>query len=415
MFLESFQTVVHAAHPEGCVADFIPAPPKGRMIVVGAGKASAAMAAAFEQHYKGVLEGLVITRYGHNVPTQHIRIVEAAHPVPDEAGQHATGEMLALLHSAGPDDLIVCLISGGGSALLSRPVEGVTFQDLCDVQKALLGSGASIHDMNIVRKHLNVALGGGLAQAAAHTPMVTLAISDVVGNDVDTIASGASVADRSTLKDAQDVLKKYHPEAPESIRAALSHPANETPKADDPIFKHNDYHMIATPALALEKAKTFWEAKGFSTHIWDTDIEGDSEEAAQRHVGYIQEILQGKTGHALPCAILSGGETTMTLTPDSGLGGPNTHFMLKAACLLRGQANIYGMACDTDGIDGHGDHAGAMITPEILSLAAEKGLDPTTYLKSQNSASFFDSVGYLVKTGATYTNVNDYRVFLLLP
>lgn len=413
LLLDSFKVVCAAAHPDACIQPFIPAPPKGRMIVIGAGKASAAMAAAFERHYPHPVEGVVVTRYGCAVPTQHIKILEAAHPVPDEAALSAVDNIMALLATAGPEDCVVCLISGGGSALLSAPVEGVSFADLQALNTALLKSGAPIQAMNSVRKHVNRALGGGLAKAAAGTTMITLAISDVTGDDPSVIASGATVADPTTLADARAALQQYGITAPASIMQALNNPANETPKPGDETFTGHDYHLIAKPPMALRVAHNFWREQGFSVTTLSTDMEGDTNECAAQHVAYIQDRL-AKQDISLPCAVISGGETTVRVLGD-GKGGPNTQFMLQAALLLDGRKNIYAMACDTDGIDGSGDNAGALITPETLDKAAHSQVDAKACLDSNDSYRLFRAIDGLVQTGPTYTNVNDYRVFLLLP
>ena len=412
---DSFDCVYQSAHPDVCMKTYIPPKPKnGRVIVIGAGKASAAMAQAFERHYDGELEGIVVTRYGHAKPTSHIKIMEAAHPVPDEAGVEAVNEIIKLLKTLQPDDLVICLISGGGSALLTAPVEGVNFCVLQDLNKQLLKSGAPIQEMNVVRKHLNKALGGGLAKYVGENRMITLAISDVTGDDPSIIASGATVADPSTLMDAKAILKKYEIVVDEAVRAALDNPNNETPKPDNPIFKHHEYHLIATPEQALKAAATFWNERGFNTHILDSEMQGDTNECAQKHIEFISDVYRGKTKIKLPCALLSGGETTVKVL-GSGDGGPNTQFMLQAAIALQGNAKIYAMACDTDGIDGSADNAGALITPDTLKAAIKKGLNPQAYLDDNNSYAFFASIDALLKTGPTYTNVNDYRVFLLLP
>lgn len=415
LFIQSFETVVSASHPDFCMQRFIPDPPKGRLIVIGAGKATAAMAVAFENAYKGDIEGVIVTRYGHALPTRKIKIIEAAHPVPDLAGQNAVREIMKLLETAGKDDLIISLISGGGSSLLSHPVSGVSFEQLQTVQKQLLGSGASIHEMNIVRKHLNSALGGGLVRAAPNTRMITLAISDVVGDDPSTIASGPTVADSSTLSDAWNILKKYNINAADEIKRALDDPENETPKEGDPVFKDKEYHLIATPKNSLTAAQKFWQEAGFETYILNAEIEGDSENAASLHSDHIKEICAKNQAPEHPVAILSGGETTMTLNSANGKGGPNAHFILCAALRLAGMPRIYGMACDTDGIDGNANYAGAIITPDTLERAKSKGLDAQDFLTRQDSYSFFEQLGDAVKTGPTHTNVNDYRVFLRLP
>lgn len=410
LLLDSFQAVIEAVNPKHFIKNHVPSEPKGRLIVVGAGKASALMAAAFEDSYNGKIEGIVVTRYGYAVNTRHIKIMEAAHPVPDEAGQKAANEMITLLQTANEDDLVICLISGGGSAFLSAPVEGVSFEELQDLNSELLKCGAGIHEINTVRKHLNIALGGGLAQAASKAKMITLSISDVVGDDPSTIASGATVPDATTLQDALTVLDKYDIQANENILSALKNHNNETPKPDDGIFDGNEYHIVASARTALDAATAFWEDQGFNVHILDADVEKDTNKAARDHMQFLQE-QQDLTS---PCAILSGGETTVTVS-GNGKGGPNTQFMLQAALLLNGRDKIYGLACDTDGIDGIGDHAGAFITPDTLQLAQETAISPEQCLAENNSYAFFEKTGQLVKTGPTFTNVNDYRVFLLWP
>lgn len=409
----SFEHVIEAVNPKQFLENYIPEPPEGRLILVGAGKASARMAAAFEDAYKGAIEGIVVTRYGYSVDTRHVRILEAAHPVPDKAGQEAALAIMALLETATEDDLVVCLISGGGSALLTAPVEGVSFEDLQALNVQLLRSGADIHEINTVRKHLNTALGGGLAKAAGKAKIITLSISDVVGDDPSTIASGATVADETTLKDAQTVLTKYRIEAHENILSALEDKKNETLKQGDTVFENNEYHIVASSRTALDAASQYWANHGFNVQIFDADVNKDTNEAARDHVDFITGILDNETLDK-PCAILSGGETTVKIT-GGGLGGPNTQFMLQAAILLNGRENIYGLACDTDGVDGTGDNAGAFITPETLILANEAQINAEEYLRANNSYAFFEKTGQLVKSGPTFTNVNDYRVFLLFP
>lgn len=409
---QSFEHLLTFARPDAVMKAHIPTPPKGRLIVIGAGKASAAMAAAFEKHYTGKIEGIVVTRYGFDVPTQHIQILQAAHPVPDLAGVEAVEQIMALLKTAGKDDLVICLLSGGGSALLTAPVDGVSFEDIQNLNKQLLASGAPIQDMNIVRKHLNKALGGGLAQALPHTKLITLSISDVVGDDPSSIASGPTVADPSTLKDAANILHRYEIIPPASIEQALQNPMNETPKPGDPVFDKNEYVFIATPSMALEAGANFWKDQGYTTLIWDQNMEGDTNLCARKHIDFIQRILDGHENISRPCAIISGGETTVKITGD-GTGGPNTQFMLQSVILLNSAQNIYGMACDTDGIDGAGDNAGAFITPYTLLAAKENGLDAASYLEDNDSYHFFKKMGQLIKSGPTYTNVNDIRIFLI--
>lgn len=414
LLLDSFEHTVQSVKPCSVLTKFVQYIPTENVIAIGAGKAAAAMAAAFEDSYEGASQGVVVTRHGHKLPTRSIKVLEAAHPVPDIHGQNAFSEILELLKNANSNDTIVCLLSGGGSALLSSPVNGVSFEDIQDVTKSLLLSGASIHEINTVRKHLNIALGGGLAKIAYPAKIITLAISDVVGDDPDVIASGPTVADQSSIKDALRILQQYDIDISKDIRSALSSNQNETPKADDKIFEGHEYHLIATPDMALNAAAKFWKDNGFSTFILDNAMEGDTHKAAQKHHEFLKQILGGKQKIKRPCAIISGGELTVQVS-GKGQGGPNTQFMLESALLLNGNEKVYGLACDTDGIDGSVDNAGAFITPDTLKRAEKAGLKPAQYLADNNSYEFFKSVNQLIKTGPTYTNVNDYRVFLLLP
>ena len=411
----SFEVVHQSAHPDNCMRGFIPQEPKdGRLIVIGAGKASAAMAAAFEQAYQGEIEGLVVTRYGHSVPTSRIKIIEAAHPVPDRACVEAVEAIADLLKTSTLNDVIVCLISGGGSSLLTAPIDSLEFDVLQRLNDQLLKSGASIHDMNVVRKHLNKALGGGLASYANGAKMITLAISDVTGDDPSIIASGATVADPSTCSDALAILKEYNIDCDLSVINALQDPGNETSKPDDPVFKDNEYHLIATPKKALEVAAAFWRENGFHPYILDSEMEGDTNVCALQHIELIDKVYSGESDIQLPCALISGGETTVQVT-GSGEGGPNTQFMLSAAIELDGHDKVYGLACDTDGIDGSTDNAGAVITPNTIKQMKEQGVSAQQYLDNNDSYHAFSAIEALVKTGPTFTNVNDYRVFLLLP
>lgn len=411
--LNSYKAATSAAHPDKAIKRYVPPLRKnGRLIVIGAGKAAAAMAAAFEQNYHGAIEGMVITRYGHSLPTRSIKVVQAAHPVPDETGRKAVGELLRLLQTASPADLIINLISGGGTSLLSAPVDDIELSELQNLYTALLKSGADITQMNIIRKHLNKALGGGLALAAPNTPMITLAISDVTGDDPSIIASGASVPDPSTLSQARDILNALNIEISETIKAALNNPKNETPEETHPAFINKSYQLIATPLMALEAAKTYWQELGYDCEIWQSEMTGDCNDCALKHIEYIK-ALKSK-GLTRPIVILSGGETTVKVT-GSGKGGPNQQFMLQAAINLNDEANIYGIACDTDGIDGSGDAAGAFITPQTLSLATAQSLSPQEYLNKNDSYHFFEQIGQLIKTGPSHTNVNDYRAFIIMP
>lgn len=411
---ESFQHFVSAAHPRETIKAHIPQPPKRRSIILGAGKASAAMAAEFERHYKAPLEGLIITRYGHKVPTRQVKVIEAAHPVPDENGRQAVEELITLAKSAGSDDLVICLISGGGSALLSAPVEGVSFPAIQKLTKTLLASGAEIDEINCVRKHLNKLLGGGLASLMPETPVLTLAISDVIGDDPGTIASGPTVGDATSLEDARRILEKYDIQPEAEISAALLDERNETAEPDDSSFDKNSYHLIAAPAQSLKAAASFWQAKGFETVIYNEEVGGDTNQAAKDHAAFVQNYLIKNSTRTHPTAILSGGETTVKLI-GKGEGGPNTQFALQAAIALEGLPGVYALSADSDGYDGSADNAGAMITPDTLRKAKIEGLDAKVFLDQNDSYNFFKPLGQLIKTGATETNVNDYRVFIITP
>ena len=416
---DSFTIAYEAARAQHVIKDFIPQKPKGRLIVIGAGKASADMAAAFEQHYHGALEGIIVTRYGHSKPTKYIDILEAAHPIPDKAGVRAVEKITSLLQSATDKDHIICLISGGGSALLSAPIDGINFEELQSLNKELLKSGAPIQDINVIRKHVNKALGGKLASYAPNAPFDTLAISDVTGDDPSIIASGATVPDPSTLSDAITIIKKHNINAPSAVIDALKNPKNETPKPNNPIFKNNSYKLIATPMKSLNAAQSFFESEGLNVELLDSEMQGDTNECAAKHTEIICSIYNGTSKIAAPkdkpLILISGGETTVKIKGD-GLGGPNTQFMLQAALLLdKHNLPVYGIACDTDGTDGTGDNAGAFITPETIRSAQKQNLDAEEYLNNNDAYHFFKSIDALIKTGPTYTNVNDYRAFILLP
>jgi len=305
-------------------------------------------------------------------------------------------------------------LSGGGSALMSAPVEGVSFENLQSINQNLLKSGASINEINCVRKHLNKVLGGKLANAAPSTKLITLAISDVVGDDPSTIASGPTIDDPTTLSEAQNILKKYAIQPTADIKAALANPANETPKKGDLVFTNNEYILLATPSKSLNHVAEYWKTKGFHPIILDAEMEGDTNLAAKHHVKFIQSILKAEENNPLPIAVISGGETTVKIKGE-GRGGPNTQFMLQSAISLLGNKQVYGMSCDTDGIDGSGDNAGAFITPDTLKIATDLSLDANTFLAENNSYAFFKSINQLVMKGPTNTNINDYRVFLLVP
>jgi hydroxypyruvate reductase len=407
-----FETAVAAALPAGIVARHLPERPQGRTIVLGAGKASAAMAAAVEAAWDGPLEGLVITRYGHAVPCERIEIVEAAHPVPDEAGRAAAARMLAMAEGAGPDDLVLCLISGGGSALMALPAEGIPFADKQAVNTALLRSGADIAQMNTVRRHLSAIKGGRLAVAAYPARVVSLIISDVPGDDLAAIASGPTVADPTTFADAQAILARYRIDAPASVRAHLAAARDETPKPGDPRLAAAETLMIATPRMSLDAAAEVARAEGVTPLILGDALEGEAAEVGKVMAGIARSAAT--TGHPLPgpCVLLSGGETTVTVR-GAGRGGRNVELLLALAVALNGAPGVYALAGDTDGIDGGGPAAGALVTPDTLARARERGLDPRKMLAENDAHPLFEALGDAIVTGPTLTNVNDFRAILV--
>jgi len=415
MLRRLFDAAVAAADPALCVPAHLPQPPKGRLVVVGAGKASAAMARAAEDHWPGEMSGLVVTRYGCAVPCDRIEIVEAAHPVPDANGLQAAGRIRELAESLGPDDLMLCLISGGGSALLSLPAEGLTFEDKQAVNAALLRSGATITDMNCVRKHLSAIKGGRLAQAAAPAQVVSLMISDVPGDDPAVIASGPTVADATTTADARAILEKFSVDVPASVTAWLDGDEAETPNPGDDVFDATDTIIVARPQGSLDAAAAMAGELGLATLILGDAIEGEARDVALEHADLARAIAAGEGPVQAPAVLLSGGEVTVTIRGDGGCGGPNTEYLLAMALALDGADNIHVLACDTDGIDGSEDNAGAHIGPDTLQRAKDAGLDAAAFLNGNDAYTFFEGLGDLVVTGPTLTNVNDFRAILVLP
>ncbi|ENZ78885.1 MULTISPECIES: glycerate kinase [Ralstonia] len=410
-----FDTAVAAVSAAQCLPAFLPEPPRGRTIVIGAGKGAAAMAEAVEQHWKGELSGLVVTRYEHGrAPgTQgRIEVVEASHPVPDAAGQRATQRMVGLLDGLTEDDLVLCLISGGGSALLAAPAEGLTLADKQSVNRALLKSGASIAEMNCVRKHLSSIKGGRLALACAPARVETLLISDIPGDDPTLIASGPTLPDATTCADALAVIDKYGIDVPEAVRRHLETGAGETPKPGDARFEGHRSHVIATAQHALEAAAAQARALGYEAHILSDSIEGEARDVAEVHAGIVRQIVARNQPFTKPCVILSGGETTVTVR-GSGRGGRNAEFLLALGVALDGLPGVYAIACDTDGIDGSEDNAGAILTPDSLARAEALGLKPKQLLDNNDGYGFFDALGDLIVTGPTRTNVNDFRAILI--
>ncbi|MBL8696969.1 MAG: glycerate kinase [Alphaproteobacteria bacterium] len=410
-----FRAAIAAAQPALCVPPNLPPPPRGRLIVVGAGKASAAMAAAAEAQYAAHRDvvGLVVTRDGHGVPCRRIEIVEAAHPVPDARAPEAAARMLALAGGAGPDDLVLALMSGGGSALLALPQPPVTMAEFRALTTALLKSGANIHEMNAVRKHLSLIAGGRLAAAAAPAPMVTLAISDVPGDDPSTIGSGPTVADPTTLADARAVLAKYAIAPAASIAARLADAGNETPKPGDRLFASTRFVMAASPRQALEVAIAKARAAGLAVHSLGDAVEGESRDVARDQAALALSIAAGTGPVRPPCVLVSGGETTVTVR-GQGRGGRNAEFLLALALALKGHPRIHAIAGDTDGIDGIESSAGATLAPDSLVRLAAAGVDAAARLADNDAWTVFDRLGDLVVTGPTLTNVNDFRAMLII-
>jgi hydroxypyruvate reductase len=409
-----FRTAIARADPAECLKPHLPPRPRGRLIVVGAGKAAAAMAHAVEDHYGDGIEGVVVTRYGHGLPSRRIRIVEAAHPVPDAAGRAAAEQILATVAGRGADDLILCLISGGGSALLTLPAPGIEFDDMRALTSALLKSGATISEINCVRKHLSRIAGGRLAAAAAPARIVSLAISDVPGDDPSAIASGPTVPDPTTLADARAVLTKYGIAPAPAIQDHLQRPASETPKPGDHRLARACYKIVASARASLDAAAALARQHGVAPLILGDDIEGEAREVARAQAAFARDIAQGRASARPPAIILSGGETTVTVR-GKGRGGRNAEYLLALGLALDGAPGIFALAGDTDGIDGTEDNAGAIITPDSLARARAAGLDPAARLADNDGYGFFSAIGDLVVTGPTRTNVNDFRAILILP
>jgi hydroxypyruvate reductase len=407
-----FDAAVAAALPSRCVPPHLPHPPKGRTVVVGGGKASAAMARAVEEHWPGKLEGLIVTRYGHAVPCERIEIVEASHPVPDEAGRRGAERMLRLVEGLGPDDLVLCLMSGGASALLALPAEGLTLADKQAVNRALLKSGANIGEMNCVRKHLSAIKGGRLAAAASPARILTLAISDVPGDDLSVIGSGPTVPDPTTFADALGILEKYGISEPVAAIERLRRGGDETPKPGDPRLARAETVLVATPQQSLEAAARVAREAGVTPVILGDAIEGEAREVATVMAGIARQAARHGQPAAPPCVLLSGGETTVTVR-GKGRGGRNAEFLLALAAALDGHPAIHALAADTDGIDGTEDNAGVLLGPGTAGRAAAKGLRAKDFLANNDGYGFFSALGDLLVTGPTLTNVNDFRAILV--
>src|SRR5687767_12781690 len=421
-FLRSlFDAAIAAAQPERVIAPHLPPPPRGRTVVLGAGKAGGAMAAAVDALWPrdAPLSGLVVTRYGH-VPAPYkaapgrIEVVEASHPVPDEAGRQAALRIAALACGLTADDLVLCLISGGGSALLAMPAPGLTLADKQSISKALLKSGAAIDEMNCVRKHLSAIKGGRLAALCAPAKVVTLLVSDVPGDAPEVIASGPTVPDSSTCRDALGILARYGIKLPPAAEKGLRSGAFETPKPGDARFAAHEVHLIATPQQSLEAAAALARGAGIEAHVLSDEIEGESREVGKVHAALARAVARRGAPFARPCVILSGGETTVTVKSKGGRGGRATEFLLGCAIALQGEPGVHVLAADTDGIDGIEDNAGAIVTPDTLARARALDLNATDHLDRHDAHGFFEPLGDLVLTGPTYTNVNDFRALLVL-
>ncbi len=419
--LSLFETAVAAAHPRTCLPPHLPPPPaSGRVIVIGAGKAAAAMAVATEAHYRARgeesrIEGFVATRHGYGLATRTIEVIEAGHPVPDEASIAAADRALRLASSAGPDDHVLVLLSGGASAIWSAPVEGVTLADKQAATRALLLSGERIHELNLVRKHLSRIKGGRLARAAARAgSLLTLAISDVPGDDPAVIGSGPTVGDPTTLDEARAIMARLGKPVPAAVMAALGDPANESPGRDDPALERAVYRLIAAPRLSLEAAAAAVAQLGYRAVMLGDALEGEACELGGRHARLALDARQ--RGERI--ALLSGGEVTVTVTGE-GRGGPNQEYALALAIGLEGAAGISALAADTDGTDGGSgapdDPAGAIVLPDSLARASRLLLNPVTFLQNNDSSGFFGRLGDLLACGPTQTNVNDFRVILVDP
>lgn len=409
---------IASAQPAVCIPPYLPGMLEGRLVVVGAGKASAAMAKAVEDHWTGdksKLSGLVVTRYGHGAPCRHIEIIEAAHPVPDEAGRLGAERLLKQVKGLTAQDVVLCLISGGGSALLPLPQAGISLADKQALAKKLLQSGASIVEMNCVRRHLSAIKGGRLAAACYPAKVITLVISDVAGDSLVDIASGPTVPDPTTCQDAIAILQRYHITLPPHMADVLASGQGETYKPDDAIFKNVTTHLIATPQMALEAAANVAKEHGMAVHILGDAIEGEAKNVGKVLAGLALQVAQRNQPFTRPCLILSGGETTVTLQSGAtpGRGGRNVEFLLAFGIALQGQPGIHALAADTDGVDGVVENAGALWHPSTLARAHAVGLNPKDYLARNDAHTFFEALNDALITGPTLTNVNDFRAILV--
>ena len=417
---QMFDAAIAVAQPAARIPEFLPTPPRGRLVVIGAGKASAAMARAVEDHWHGPLSGVVVTRYGYGVPCRRIEILEAAHPVPDANGLHAAQRILQCVQGLTEDDLVLCLISGGGSALLPLPLPGVTLEQKQEISRALLASGASIGEMNCVRRHLSAIKGGRLAAACYPARVVNLIISDVPADGLHDVASGPTVPDPTTCADALAILQRYGIAVPNAVLALLEAGAAgpgaaESLKPGDPRLPQIESHLIATPQLALEAAARVAQQAGVATHILGDAIEGEAREVGKVMAAMARQVLRAAQPFTPPCILLSGGETTVTVH-GRGRGGRNVEFLLSLGIALNGEQGVCAIAGDTDGVDGQEEIAGALLRPDTLPRARGQGIRPLDSLADNDAHSFFQALGDSVITGPTLTNVNDFRaIFIAAP
>ena len=418
LLIDSYKAAVAAVDPLVILPQHLPKPPKGRTLVIGAGKAAASMAAAVERHWPAdaPLEGVVITRYEHGMPTTRIRVVEAGHPVPDENGEAAAREILAAVQTLGPHDLLLALVSGGGSSLLSLPVEGISMAELKQVTKDLLKSGAPIQDMNTVRKHLSLIQGGRLT-AACKAQVLALVISDVTGDEATHIASGPCAPDPTTYADAVAILKRWEVTPPASVAKVLDEGVRgiraETPKPGDAVFARCENRVIGTATGMLTAAADFFAKHGIQSAVLGDSVTGEAREVAKVYGALAREVRTHQRPFTAPIALISGGECTVTVK-GNGRGGRCAEFLMSLCIDLEGTPDMYALAADTDGIDGSEDNAGAWLGPDSLARAAAKGLPKAlSFLENNDAYSFFEALGDLIVTGPTRTNVNDYRVILL--
>ena len=409
-----FEAAIEAAQPVHCLRRFLPEAPRGRLLVIGIGKASASMAKAFEDHWSGPFTGLALTRYGYQLPCERFEVIEAAHPVPDEAGLLASQRIMAMVSGLTADDTVLFLISGGGSALLTLPYEGISLADKQAVNRELLRSGANICEMNVIRRHLSAIKGGRLAAACHPARVISLLISDVPDDSPVDIASGPTVADPTTCGDALALVKRYGMNLPPSAMAVLESGRGESIKPGDARLARTETHLITTPQMALEAAAQVARTAGITPYILGDSIEGEARDVGKVMAGLARQVATHQQPFTPPCVLLSGGETTVTLR-GKGRGGRNVEFLLSLGISLDGLEGVYALAGDTDGVDGVEEIAGAYLAPDSLQRAWAKGIHPKEALADNDGHGFFSALGDSIVTGPTLTNVNDFRAILIQP